>query len=246
MNIANGRRRWATPRAVIDAVRPELIDAHFPSSGVEDRHSRLIDMDPGVAMDETELTVVKALEPPGGPLDPADHGLAIEPQPVSGEHLCLSVERQIPGKALRHDPGDEGCRRLPALEPPVGRWRLPDPSFTVTACIFRADRGDDAQHGRDNVERLADIFADAVHVALTAGALPAFRLNDPRHAREVFGQAANVAVGSTGPALRRAIVVGRLTNASLFQIAQIEACLIVQDDACLLRPRAKKHRLVAV
>jgi hypothetical protein len=74
MNIADCRRRRAAPGTVIDAVRPELVDAHFPSPRIEHRHPRLIDMDFRVAMNETELEVVEASKPPCGVLDPADHG----------------------------------------------------------------------------------------------------------------------------------------------------------------------------
>jgi hypothetical protein len=165
---------------------------------------------------------------------------------VTGKHLALPIQRQIPAEALRHDPGDEGGRCHPALDHPTGCRCLDNARLAATAGIFRAHGGDDAQHGGYDVDRFADILADAVHGALAAGALRAVRLDDLCHTREMLGQATDVPPGATPPTRSRAVVIRCVADDGFRQIAQIKTRLVIQDDARLLRTRAEQHRLVAV
>ena len=57
MDIADTRWSRSIPGSVIDAMRPELIDAHFASARFKHRHAGLIDENVAIAMDDVELAV---------------------------------------------------------------------------------------------------------------------------------------------------------------------------------------------
>ena len=164
---------------------------------------------------------------------------------MSSKHLCLSVDGQVPGKTLRHDPGDEGCARHAAIDQPWRRRRLDDTGFALAAGIFGANSGDHPQDGRHDIQHLADILTDTVHVALAAGTLRTLWLDDVGDPRKMLRQAADVAPRLTRRPLSGTVVVGRFMMGDRAQIAEIEAFLGVEDDAGLFRARPEEHGLEA-
>lgn len=128
------------------------------------------------------------------------------------------------------------------------RWcrRLHDDTFGGPACIARPDRPLYPDNRRYDVERFADIRADAMQFERTAGASLALRLNDLVITRKVFGQTPDIA-GWRSPCLRfplgdgRNIVLG--SNGNVAEIAKIERRLRWIERRHLLRFRPKELAL---
>src|SRR5690606_26516177 len=101
-------------------------------------------------------------------------------------------------------------------------------------------------NSRYDVERLADVRADAMQFERTAGANLALRLNDLFITRKMPGQAADIA-GRRSPCPcfvftgRCGIVIG--CNGNIAWIAQVERCLGWIDDRHLLRFRHEELAL---
>src|SRR6201996_1169987 len=108
--IGDRRRRWAAPWAIIDRMRPELADTGAMSSGIENRHRRLIAEQPRRSLDRPQLELIKALEPPCCTLHPASKRRAIELNALTGQDLHLAVQRQIPGELRHYDVGHQRRR----------------------------------------------------------------------------------------------------------------------------------------
>ena len=163
------------------------------------------------------------------------------------EHLGLPVERQVPGKALRDDPGNERGRHHGAFDHPARRGGLDDRTFTCPASVLGTNGDDDAQYGGHDVESFGLGLVDLVHGALTAGTLGAVGFDHVANAWQVLGQGTDIAPGLAPGDLGRRIVIGcRRRRSDGAQITQIEAALFVENDPRLFRTRAEEHRLVSV
>jgi hypothetical protein len=87
MDIAYRGWRRATPGSVINAVPHKMIYAHLSSSGIKERHSRFIDMDPSLTMDIARLEVVEALKLRGCVLDPATGSTSSTASGMTGDRI---------------------------------------------------------------------------------------------------------------------------------------------------------------
>lgn len=83
--------------------------------------------------------------------------------------------------------GDGGFRRYPGLDKPCWSWSLDDAVSAGTARIFGATGDNDAELGRNHVQPLGDILANAMQASAT-GADQAFRLNHVFDTGRCFGR----------------------------------------------------------
>lgn len=123
------------------------------------------------------------------------------------------------------------------------RGRLHNDAFAGPACVARPDRPFDPDNSRHDVERLADIRADAMQVERAARANLALRLDDLFIPGKVLGQTADIA-GWRSSSLRcplgggRDIVIGSFGNVA--EIAKVERRLRRVDRRHFLRLRPKE------
>jgi hypothetical protein len=177
-------------------VSPELIDADFAIAAANHGHPGFVDVDAVVTMDCPQLQIVETSQPPGRTLQPARQRRSINLQAMPCQHLGLAINRKVPGKALRHDPGDQrGCRHS-AFDHPARRRCLDDAALAGPASILGTDGRNHAQDGRHDVEGLAHVLTDLVHAAFTADALGAVRFDDVNDPGQMLGQSADVAPGT--------------------------------------------------
>ena len=98
------------------------------------------------------------------------------------------------------------------FDQPVRSCRLADANITAAAGIFGADRHDDLEPGRNDVQPLGTIFADLDHVGAAAGADLVHGLDHLFDPRQVVRQMAEIALGRRSP--RCAVGIARHTGIS--------------------------------
>ena len=136
---------------------------------------------------------MQGLEPPGGACDPAAQRAAVKLDAMAGEDLRLPVQRQVPCKFCGHNMGhqrraDHATRHHP------GRCRsLNDALLAVPAGILRTDRADDTRPRGHDIQRFADILADAHPQGATAGIACVFGFDDDLDAGQMPRQCPHVA-----------------------------------------------------
>ncbi|MHC2419890.1 hypothetical protein ACVMB2_003800 [Sinorhizobium meliloti] len=124
--------------------------------------------------------------------------------------------------------------------------RLHNNAFAGPACVARPDRPFDPDNSRHDVERLADIRADAMQVERTAGAALALRLDDHFIPGKVLGQTADIAGWRSSSRCcslgdGRNIVIGSCGNVA--EVAKVERRLRRVDRRHFLRLRPKELAL---
>ena len=182
------------------------------SSGIKHRHRRLVAEHALRGLNDPQLQLIKAPEPPGGMFDPTGECRAVKMDALAGQDLNLPVQRQIPGELRDHHVAHEGRRRHAAFNQARQHFRLDHAISAAAAAVFGTDRAQHAQERRDHVQHLADVLADLVKLALAARAGRHLRLQDLLTARQMLGQRADVAARLLARLIgwlrRRRIVVG--------------------------------------
>lgn len=142
----------------------------------------------------------------------------------------------MPGKLRNSDMRGKRRGHHATIHHACRRRRLHNNAFASPACIARPDRPFDPDNRGHDVERLADVRADAMKFERTAGARLALRLD---------GQAADIARRCPSrrhwPLSGCNIVIG--CNGNITQIAQIERRLHRIEHRHLLRFCTKKLAL---
>ena len=108
---------------------------------------------------------------------------AIEVDPLALEDFGLPIKRQVVTELRDDDPGDEEFRGQPAGHDMLGGMRLRHGLRAAAAGVFRAARHQHPELSGDHVEPLGDVFPDLGHLAATAGAERAGRLDHALCAR---------------------------------------------------------------
>jgi len=130
-----------------------------------------------MTVDHLELALIEPLEPPGDALDPSDQGRAIQPDPLAGQHLSLTIERHVPGVFPDRDTGHQRRGRHATDQQSGSGRRLDDRSLTGAAGILRADGGHHAHDRWHDIQGLGDILADPVQRACATGTRAHLRLD---------------------------------------------------------------------
>lgn len=213
---------------------------------IKPRERRLVTEYPWLGADEGKQRVIEKLKPPGDPRHPGPERASIDDQAAGGEHLGLAMQQQMPGELRDGDMGCKGRGHHAALHHACRRGRLHNNAFAGAACIARPDRPFDPDNRGHDVERLADVRADAMQFERTAGASLALQLDDLVITRKVLGQAADIA-GWRSPCLRFVFIDRRdiiiRSNGNVAHIAKVGHCLCWIDDRHLLRFRPKELAL---
>ena len=108
--------------------------------------------------------LVEALGHPRRALHPARQGLPVDDDAPARQNLRLTIERRLPCVLRRGDVGDQRRRRHAALDEPRRRRGLDDRPLAGAAGVFGTDGAQHPQPRRNPVERLADLFADPMHL----------------------------------------------------------------------------------
>lgn len=208
---------------------PKVGRPWFAYARIKPRERRLITEYPWLGADEGKQRVVEKLKPPGDPRHPGPERASIDDHAAGGEHLGLAMQRQMPGELRDGDMGCKGRGHHAAIHHACRRGRLHNNAFAGPACIARPDRPFDPDNRGHDVERLADVRADAMQFERTAGASLALRLDDLVITRKVLGQAADIA-GWRSPCLRfvfidRRDIIIRATGTSLTSPRSSIACV---------------------
>ena len=125
--------------------------------------------------------------------DPAGQRRAVQIEARTRVDLRLSVERRMIG-VFRHEHMRDGAfGRQPALNQPGRCRRLDDALLATPAGVFGPHGDDHPQLRRHDVQTLAPVLADPVHLPAAARAVPALRLDHPLDPRQVLGQMADIA-----------------------------------------------------
>jgi hypothetical protein len=114
---------------------------------------------------------------------------------LTGQHLGLPVQRQVPGELRHRDVRQQSGRGQAAIDRTWRRGRLHNRGLAGAAAIFRPADAFDPNDRRHDVQYLTDACADPMQFALVARANVTLVLDDDILARQMIWQAANIARG---------------------------------------------------
>ena len=209
VQIDNDRRRGALPGPVIHRVAPQSSDPRLFSAPIQHRQRRVVAEDFVRRHHGFEQKLVQRLQPPGRALDPVHQRRTIEMDALTGQHLGLTVQRQMPRELRDGDVRQQRGRRQAPVNRARGCRRLHDRGFTGAAAVFRPADAFDPNDRRRDVQHLTDVFADPVQFALTTRANVTPGLDDDVFARQVDRKAADVARGLRPHGLRQGLLSSR-------------------------------------
>lgn len=189
------RRRGAAPAAVIAQHRPEIAGFRLAAPGVQHWGGGLVDIEARAALFQDQGHVIHhRRDQRTGPTHPIGEDGSVDRHAVPGHNHGLTVQGHVLGM-LGH--GDLGQQRLggPAtLQKMRRRFGLNHTRAPLGAGVFRADRDDHLIARRDVIQPVDPVLTDPHHVAATAWADAAVRLDDTLDARQVFRQGARLAL----------------------------------------------------
>ena len=185
IGVGDGRRVSPAPGPVVAGDRPEIAVLDPAAAGIEHRRPGLVDRNLAGCQDEFTKALVDRPEFGGCVADPERQDRALDVDALGGQHLGLSVERQMPGVFGDQHGRDHRLRWQAALDQPLGRWRLNHRLFARPARIFGATRHQNAKLRRDHVQPLRDVRADRMHRRPAARAGPVFGLDRHMNARQM-------------------------------------------------------------
>ena len=185
-------RVGAAPGAVVARERPEPASLRPAAAGIEHRGTRLVDEEPGRGLQGFDQPGVDRTELARRVADPVGERRAVERQTLTGEDLCLAVERQVVGVFADEHMRDHGFGRQPSGDQPGRSRRLHDALGAAPAGVSRPAGDEHPELRRDDVEPLGDVLPDPMQPAAAARAVEALRLDDPLDPRQVPRQRAAV------------------------------------------------------
>ena len=147
----SGRVRSA-PWPIIAGDRPEIALLDPTTARIEHRRLRLVDRDLGRGQDEFAKAVIDRPEFRSRVADPERQRRALDVEALSGQHLGLTIERQMPGVLGHKHGGDHRLGRQAALDQPLGRRRLNHRLLAGAAGILWAARHQHPELRRDHVQ----------------------------------------------------------------------------------------------
>ena len=107
----DGRRVRAAPWPIVAGDRPEVALLDAASARIEHRGLRLIDSDLGGGQDEFAKALVDRPEFSGRVADPERQRRALDVEALGGQHLGLTIERQMPSVFGHQHGGDHRLGR---------------------------------------------------------------------------------------------------------------------------------------
>jgi hypothetical protein len=187
-------RTGAAMSAVVGDDSPEKAAPGGLAARVQHRRAGLVDEDP-VGSAQMGLHVVdhgqqvEARAP-----DPVAKRTAVEIETLPFEDPGLAVKRKVVAELGDDDPRDQPLGRQPAGHDMLGGMGLHHGLRTATAGVFGPSRHQHPELGRDHVQTLGYVFADLRHLAATARAEGAGRLDHPLDPGQMRRQMASVAL----------------------------------------------------
>ncbi len=136
-----------------------------------------------MGVDRFELALIEPRQPPGRLLHPLGQGRPVQADALTGQHVDLAVQGQMPGVLPHRDACDQGRGGHAALQQAQPGRRLDDPTLAGPAGVSWADGAQHPHPGRDHVQGFGDVLADPVQDAAAACAGRARGLQDLDHPR---------------------------------------------------------------
>jgi hypothetical protein len=199
IGVGDRRRVRSAPRPIVAGDRPEIAALDPTAARIEHRRLRLVDRDLGRGQDEFAKAVVDRPELRGRVADPERQRRALDVEPLSSQHLGLTIERQMPGVFGHQHGGHHRFGRQAALDQPLGRRRLNHRLLAGAACVLRAARHQHPELRRNHVQTLRDVGPDRMHRRAAARAGPVLGLDRDVNARKMGRQHAAVRPALLGP-----------------------------------------------
>src|SRR5580693_862405 len=114
---------------------------------------------------------------------------------VTGQHLRLPVQREMPGEFRDGDMCHQRCRWQSTVDWARRRRGLHHGGLTGAAAVFRPADAFDPDDRRHDVQHLTDVVADPMQSALAARTNVTLRLDDDIFARQMIWRAADITRG---------------------------------------------------
>jgi len=220
--------RRTAPRAIIHRIAPQKAGFGSPAPGIEHRQTRVVGKHLRRRQNCLEHQVIQRCQPPAGRTHPMAQSRAVQCDALALQHLLLPIQRQRVTELADHNMGDQRFGRHAAINRP--RWCFGNDNrlLTAPAGVTRPACHPDPQLRRRNVELLGAHFADAMHLAATAGAGIMRNIDHHLVARQVRRQRAVVAsrARDTRP---RPGVPGRLARVFRRRMFSFSLGLILED-----------------
>jgi hypothetical protein len=230
IDIGDRRRVGSAPGAIVSGVGPELPGLGASSAGIEHRRRRLVSEQFRGRAQVGEDAFADRPQVEGGAADPVGERRAIELDSLTLVDLRLAIERQVVGVFGDQHMGDRRLGRQAALDQPRRRWGLDHHVLAGATGVLGPPYDENPELCRDDVELLADVFADPVQFAATARAGPALDVDDGLDARQMGRKraaiGASLACALRPRGLRLRLGLGRRLRFALFDVFEGEQQLV--------------------
>jgi transposase-like protein len=213
VGVGHRRRVGPAPGPIVARDRPEEAVLDAATAGIQHRCLGLVDRDLARGQDDLAQSQPQRCELGGGIAHPERQHGALDVDALCKHHLCLPIERQMPGIFGDQYIGDHRLGRQPAFDQPLRRRRLNHAIRAGPAGIFGTMRDDHAELRWNDVEPLRGFLADHMHRRAAARAIGIFGRNRHVDVRQMGRKCATIAVAPISAlacARRVLLVLGRL------------------------------------
>ena len=191
------------PRPVVDGVAPQPSGLGASVAWIEHRQCRVVGKHLRRGEHGAEHQFVQRSEPPAGTPDPVAQRGAIQLDPLSGEDLRLTIQRQMVAVLADQNLRYQRLGRHAAVDRTIRRWGLDDSIFAGSAAVARPADQPHPELSGDVIQHLSLVFADLVQRAAAAGAGFVVDIHDDLDPRQMRRQGTAVALrrlaASDGP-----------------------------------------------